>query len=268
MYAGSSRLDNVEFLVRSTNRLDVLDALRTAPRSRRDLVETSDFSRATLSRILGDLEERRWIVRLNGHYDATTEGAVVAAEVGRLFDNLEAIDALGETLRWLPVERFDFELGRLVDAEVVVPNGHDLTAQIRWVAGRIEAADRVRSVATWVSSEILEALVESTIEGGCAFEGVVAGHVVEYVRDEPPLRESVRALLEADRAVLYRYDGDEAALTMSIYPDGVLLCGQRDARSFPEAVATTDEAVVSWAGAHYESLRAESERLDADAFTP
>lgn len=151
-YAGTTRLDDVEFLVRSTNRLDVLDAIRTAPRSRDELREDTDVSRVTLSRILADFEDRRWIARRNGHYESTPEGTVVAAEVGRLFGNLAAVDALGPTLRWLPTERFDFELGRLAGAEVMVPDGHDLTAQIRWVSGRIAEANRVRAVATWVAS--------------------------------------------------------------------------------------------------------------------
>lgn len=268
MYAGSARLDDVEFLVRSTNRLDVLDAIRTAPRSRQELREDTDVSRVTLSRILGDLEDRHWITRRNGHYDATPEGAVVAAEVGRLFDSLDAVDTLGPTLRWLPTGRFDFELGRLADAEVMIPDGHDLTAQIRWVSGRIAAADRVRAVATWVAGEILETLVESTVERGCPFEAVVEGHVIDHVLDVPELRSLVRELLDSDGASLYRYDGDAAAITMSIYPDGVLMCGQQDDRSFPEAVATTDGAVVSWATSLFESLRAGSERLDSDTFTP
>lgn len=267
MYAGSSRLDDVEFLVRSTNRLDVLDSIRNAPRSRHELREKTDFSRVTLSRILGDLAERGWIMRRNGHYEATPEGAIVAAEVGGLFANLDAVDTLGETLRWLPTDEFDFELDRLADAEVMVPDGHDLTAQIRWVSERLRGATQVRGVATWVAAEILETLVESTVDGGCTFEGVVVGDVVERVGDVPELRESMRALLETDGATLYRYDGGDAAVTMSIYPDGLLMCGQQDLRTFPEAVATTDEAVVSWAASRFESLRADSVRLDADAFT-
>lgn len=268
MYAGSSRLDDVEFLVRSTNRIDVLDAIRTAPRSRRELREETDFSRVTLGRILGDLEDRRWIVRRNGYYDATTEGTIVAAEVGRLFANLEAVDTLGGTLRWLPTDRFDFELGRLATAEVMISEGHDLTDQLRWVAERIGNADRVRSVATWISSEILAVLLESTIDREATFESVVAGYVVEHVLGVPELRDLVQELLATDRATLYRYDGDEDEVTMSIFSGGVLLCGQQDARSFPEAVATTDDVVVAWAESRFESLRAEATPVDATAFTP
>lgn len=268
MYSGSSRLDDVEFLTRSTNRLDVLDKIGHAPRSRRDLRDETDFSRVTLSRILCDLTDRGWIVRRHGTYEATAEGTVVGAEVTRLFANLAAVDTLGRTLRWLPTEQFDFELGRLADAEVMLPGSPDLTEQIRWVGRRLRDAPSVCSVATWISSDVLEALVESTVRGDCTFEGVVEGHVVEFVRDHPELRQPVAALLDSDRAALYRYDGSEATVTMSIFPDGVIMCGQQDETAFPEALATGDEAVVAWATAHFEDLRADAHQLDADAFTP
>jgi predicted transcriptional regulator len=267
MYAGSDRLSDVEFLIRSTNRLDVLEAVADGPRDRHDLRMATDFSRVTLSRILGDLVERGWVTRIDTEYEITAEGEIVAREVRRLFGNLEALDMLEGTVRWLPTERFDFELSRLADAEVMLPDEHDLTAQIRWVEGRIEATDRVRSVGTWVAAEILDTLVESTVNGDCRCECVVESHVVDHIRDTPELRTSVRELLASDRASLYRYDGDDAEITMSILSDGVLLCGQQDARTFPEAVASTDEAVVDWATGRFESLRGQATRVDPSVFT-
>lgn len=268
MTGSSTRLNDVEFLTRSSNRLDVLDAIRNTPRTRQELRADTDFSRVTLSRILSDLADRGWIARRDGHYEATPTGVIVCTEMNRLFANLGAVDSLGETLHWLPIQRFDFELERLADAEVMLPDEHDLTAQIRWVDSHIQEADRIRSIGTWVAAEILETLVESTVDGSCVCEGVLEGHVVDHIRDDPELRESVRVLLESDRASLYRYDGDDAEITMSLLSDGVLMCGQQDARSFPEAVATTDEAVVEWATERFESLRDESTRLDAASFRP
>lgn len=267
MYAGSKRLNDVEFLIRSTNRLDVLSAVQRNPRDRRDLRAETDFSRVTLSRILGDLTDRGWITRNNDHYEITPEGEVVATEVERLFANLEVIDTLSETLRWLPTERFDFELQRLADAEVMLPDEHDLTAQIRWVESRIQATDRIRSVGTWVAAEILETVVETTIDGELRCECVLEGRVIDHIRDDPELRESARVLLASDRANLYRFDGDRAEMTMSILSDGVLMCGKQGARSFPEAVATTDEAVVEWATARFESIRADATPVELGLFT-
>lgn len=267
MNGSSARIDDVDFLTRSSNRLDVLGAISEEPRTRRDLRTDTDFSRVTMSRILADLADRGWIVRRDGHYETTPAGDIVCTEMNRVFANLEAVDSLGETLQWLPIERFDFELERLGDAEVMLPNEHDLTAQIRWVDRQIQAADRVRSVGTWVAGEILDSLVDSTVAGECTCEAVLDGDVVDHIRTDPDLRESVRELLESGRANLYRYEDSDAEMTMSIISDGVLMCGQHDPRSFPEAVATNDDVVVEWATSWFESLRAESTPIDVASVT-
>lgn len=267
MYAGSSRLDDVEFLIRSSNRMDVLAAIHEAPRRRRALREETEFSRVTLSRILGDLADRGWITRRNDRYEISAEGAVVYAEVNRLFGNLDAVDALGPTLRWLPTDQFDFELERLADATIMTPDAHDLTAQVRWVADHVRGAGRVRSVGSWIADEVLEAIVESTVGADRRFECVVADTVVERLDRSPERADAVRALLEADGTAMYRYEGDDLAITMSILPDGVLMCGRDSDQAIPEAVATTDAEVIAWANARFESLREASTRLEPDLFT-
>lgn len=267
MYAGSSRLDDVEFLIRSTNRMDVLAAIHETPRTRQALREETEFSRVTLSRILGDLSNRGWITRQNDQYEISAEGAVVYTEVRRVFANLDAVDALGETLRWLPTDQFDFELERLADATVMAPDTHDLTAQARWVADHVQGADRVRSVGAWVADTVLEAIVESTVGTDRHFECVVTAEVLERLDHSPERLGAVRALLEAEDTAMYRYDGDDLATTMSILPDGVLLCGRDTDQALPEAVATADDEVVSWANARFESLRADSTRVETDRFT-
>lgn len=79
------------FLVGSWNRFGVLSALATRPRTRDDLVELTETSRPTLSRILSDLTDRGWIVRRNDEYEATPKGAVVATEVEQFVENIKAI---------------------------------------------------------------------------------------------------------------------------------------------------------------------------------
>ncbi|WP_096391425.1 hypothetical protein [Halopenitus persicus] len=112
MYSNKTTLADVEFLVSSPNRLDVFDAVRTAPRPRHELRERIDASRVTLSRILRDLEDRKWIERNDGEYSPTPRGEIVTREVAQLFANLEALDGLEAALLWLPVELFDFDLAR------------------------------------------------------------------------------------------------------------------------------------------------------------
>lgn len=81
--------DDVEFLANSWNRFEVLDAVAESPRTRTELKELTNVSRVTLSRVLSDLEDRGWIVRETDRFEATNNGAVVAAAVSRLLDRLK-----------------------------------------------------------------------------------------------------------------------------------------------------------------------------------
>lgn len=165
MYSDPSVLVDVEFLLGSANRLDVLDAIHTAPRDRHELRERTGASRVTCSRVLGDLEDRSWIVRRNGTYQLTPRGAAVAREIERLFDNLEAVDGLDGTLQWLPIEQFDFELGRLADATVITSTDRELTAAITRTADRVRDTTRVRNVATGISAEVVDAYLDAATTG-------------------------------------------------------------------------------------------------------
>lgn len=55
-----SSLDDIEFLTRSERRVEVLNAIHTAPRTRDELEKVTDASRVTFDRILADLEDRDW----------------------------------------------------------------------------------------------------------------------------------------------------------------------------------------------------------------
>ena len=51
-------LEEIEFLARSTNRVEVLRLLSTGPRTRRELAAATGASQATLGRIIEDFTER------------------------------------------------------------------------------------------------------------------------------------------------------------------------------------------------------------------
>lgn len=64
-------LEDIAYLLRSPNRVRILDALTRDPYSRRELGEQTGTSRTTLDRIVNELEERRLPV----HTDHRSEAA-------------------------------------------------------------------------------------------------------------------------------------------------------------------------------------------------
>lgn len=268
MYPDASALEDVEFLVRSTNRLATLDALAGATRTRNQLREATGSSRVTMSRILGDLEDRGWAVRTDEGYEATPAGAAVARELRRLFGNLDAVGGLGSTLRWLPVGEFDFELSRLRDAAVLVPTDTDLTATVTRMARRVREAERVRNVATGISAPVVDAYLDAAAAGDRSLESVMHARVFGLVEDDPELAERLRAMVAADPITVRRYDGDAASVMLTICDDLVLFCGRSPDARAPEVLETDDDRVRTWAERYFERLRADAEPLEVGAFTP
>lgn len=262
-----SSLDDVEFLARSESRVEVLDAIHEAPRTRNELKRMTDASRTTLSRMLADFEDRDWIVRSNSRYELTPEGAFVTSEVTRLLENMETAERLNGALGWLPIDEFEFDLRCLRDAEVVTLNWND-PASMRLLAERLDGANRVRSIATAVSREVVDILQKLTVDSEANYEGILASNAIEIVRDHPELRSQLREILDSDRTTLYHYDGDASLAMVMLIDDQATVCNHGSGGPQMEAILADDEAFRSWVESYFESVRADASRLDADAFAP
>lgn len=260
-------LESVEYLARSGSRVRVLDALDEEPRTREELEQATDASRTTLSRMLSDFEERGWISRPNRRYQLTPEGGFVASEVTRLLENMETAEKLDRALRWLPTDEFDFDLRRLRDAEVVTLHWND-PASMRLLAERLDGASQVRSIATSVSREVMDILHKVTVDNEASYEGVLTTNAVQIVREHPELRDQLREILGSDRTTVYRYDGDESLPMVMLIDDLATVCSHGSGGPQMEAIIADDEAFHSWVEAYFESVRADAQLLEADAFAP
>lgn len=264
-----SPLGAIEYLARSPSRVRVLDAIHEAPRERHELADVTDVSRVTLSRILANLEGRDWIERTNGRYEATPRGAFVAAELTQLLANMEMLEELDGAMEWLPTDQFDFDLTCLRDADVAMSSWGDHTAQIRRVAEVTRGAGRIRGTASGVSRGVVNAVWEATTDGNASFEGVYDATALDIVRSDAGLRRQHRELLESGNADILRYVGDQSRLLMVMTcDDTVLLCGHDEDGPPPGTLESTDERVYAWAEGYIDSVCADAQRLDADAFSP
>lgn len=262
----NSSLDHVEFLARSESRVEVLEALDQEPRTRNELKELTDISRFTLSRTLSDFEDRGWIERVGKRYETTGKGAVVASEFKTLLANLDVAETLDGTLDWLQVEKFDFDLARLDDAEVITPSQSDHTAHIRRPAELFERSDRIRTIATGVAYENIVAIREATVEGDLKFTGILDADSFEAVRAEPELADTIVDILTADGTEMFHYDGEDTLVMLIIGDDAVQMCGHDEDDPAPGTIETVDPAVRSWAESYFESVRAEATPIEPEAF--
>lgn len=264
------QLDEIDFLVRSPGRLDVLSSLRDEPRSRDDLLSLSDVSRVTMSRILRDFEERGWLVRVNGEYESTSKGAFVADEVGRLTANFRTIRGEEALLDWFPAELFAFNHHRLADGHAIESDHSNLDECIQHVVDLFEQSDEYRVVGNGMAGAIADATWRATVQGDLVFEGVLDFGAVEVIASNPRMREQMLEVIAQENANLYRFDwrgelrdryGWDGEFGFQIADDTVSLVGNGG------LVDTTDEGVWSWARGFFESLLRRAEPVGTEVFS-
>ncbi len=266
--------DDIEFLVSSWNRLEVLTEIANAPTTRNDLRERIDVSRVTLSRILADLEDREWIRRTNDHYEATKSGTFVSTELTRLVDNLRTLDCLGETVDWLHVNEFEFDLRHLRDATVITPTWDDFTAQTTTIIEQVSESTRIRAIGTGLDREFFHMVGDATSTGDLDLELILAPAVVDVIPTEPELARLFRDMADAPTASVYQYRGEEPLMMFGLFEtregidDHVMVCGHHEDGAPPGVVKSTASAVRSWAESYFDARRAESDPVRSGAFTP
>lgn len=262
----NSAVEDVQFLSRSESRVTVLNAVTERARTRNELKELTDVSRFTLSRTLSDLEDRGWIERAGGQYEATGRGAVVAEEFESLLDNIGVAESLDGALEWLQVEKFDFDLARLESADVVTPTQSDHTAHIRRPAELFKRSDRVQTIATGIAPENVMALREATVEGDLDLSGIIDTASFEALAGNPELAAVIEEILRADHTELFRYDGEDTLVMLIIGDDAVQMCGHDEDGPAPGTIESTDPEVRSWARSYFESIRPDATVVEPEMF--
>jgi predicted transcriptional regulator len=266
--------DDIEFLVSSWNRLDVLAEIADAPKTRNDLKERTEVARVTLSRILADLEDREWIRRNNDHYEATKTGRYVATELTRLVENLGTLDHLGEAVDWLDINQFEFDLRHLQEATVVTPTWDDFTAQTTTIIEQVEASTRIRGIGTGLDREFFHMVGEATTTGDLELELILVPAVVDVIPTESELARLFRDIVDSPRAAVYQYRGEDPLMMFGLFEtedgadDHVMVCGHHDDGAPPGTMQSTEPAVWSWAESYFDDRRAESEPVQMKVFTP
>lgn len=266
--------DDLEFLVGSWNRLDVLEALVDGPRTRGELRDITPVSRVTLSRILSDLEDRGWIVRQEAGYTTTSAGQFVAEEVNRLLANVQTLNRLGENVEWIRLDQFDFDLSYLDDADIIMPSWDDFSAQTSTIIELVNETTALRGIGTGLDREFIKAVVDATMSGELSTELIFTSDVIEAVNTEPELSRLFRDLSDAADADVYRYNGETDVMELGIHEtspqddDVVMLCGEYEEGAPPGTIRSTDPRVREWAASYFDARRAESHRLKAAVFTP
>ena len=260
-------LDDAEYLVRSENRIAVLELLAEGPRERRDVQHVIGVSRATIGRLFGEFVDRGWIERRGHEHHITPLGRMVVEDLGAFLRTIGTAQTLRAIQPYLPVEAFDFDLRRLADAEISTPHRSNAVAHLTAAAARLPDADLVRIVGT--QFDIVHVGVAAAQFGARPYSAehhcVFLDDSLETVAADPELAAALARILELSHTTCYRHPG-EFPCTLTIC-DGTVAIELNDGSGFvPAVVISDDEAVVAWAVDVFERHKQEAEPIDPAVF--
>lgn len=258
-------IEEIEFLARSKNRVEVLRLLATERHTRASLADATGASQATLGRILEDFADRSWVERDGGTYTATATGELVADGIGDLLSVLETEHRLRDVVEFLPTEELTFDLRRLADATVTVPTPTHPSAPLRRVLDGMESASTLRAFSHALNEQSLSTVLSRVRAGDQTFEAVLSESAVAALAAEDALWEQLRALVGTDGATI-RIRRADIPLAVTV-ADGTVSLLVRDGDGVLRASLHTDErAVREWADDRFDRYWEAAEPFDPTAF--
>lgn len=258
-----SALEEIEFLALSPNRVRVLSLLAEGRRTRPELESTVGASQATLSRILGDFEDRSWVRQDGSEYVATATGCLVAEGFTDLLDILETESELRGLVRYLPTHAMDFDLRHLADATITTPTQTRPNAPVKRLLDLVEDAEEVRAFSHAFNEQNLTVVQRRVDAEDLSFSGVFSKGAIEALAEDEGLRERLLALLSSPGTrIRVREEGIPLAVTIA---DGTVHTLLRDETGILQAAVDTDaDAVRSWAVDTFDHYWRTATELTAD----
>ena len=255
----SSALDDVSFLARSQNRVDVLNALSEEAASRRELTDDLGVERVTLGRILTDFTDRHWVIKVDDRYELTFVGELVADQFDRTRVTMDAARRLAPLVPLLPVDEMEFPLVRLTDATVTTASEGDPYSPVRRFMSLLRDSTTLRGYDTTTIAPLYVDEIREQILAGMDTEVVYLPQVARQIVDD--YGDAVRTARESGHLRLHV--AESLPFGLAVYDDRVGIGAYDDETGMLSVfVDTDDEAVREWALDRYRQHRELAQPLE------
>lgn len=260
-------LEDIAYLSRSGNRIDVLGLVASKPQPPREIRAEVDASRSTIRRILAELVERGWAERTpDGDIVATVKGEHVVTTFLPLAGSIQAIRDLDEAVAWLPSDELSIDLYHFRDATVRRGDRNSPAAEASYLHDRLrDASTLVNLTSVGPPLSMMKTTRDGVISGRLTATTVLTERVVGYILDQP---EQIPLWGEyiTGGASVYCYEG-EIPCHLFIVDETVLIGNNQPEVIRPcEFIETDNETVLSWARQMVESYRADATPLGPEPF--
>lgn len=201
-------LDDIAFLARSANRVQLLSALASRSYTRRELDETTGIAQTTVSRILAEFQDRGWATRsATGEYTATRAGEHVIAEFTPFSAAMDTIRRLGQAVRWLPMDELPIGLRHFNDATIRRFEQTDPMEMLDHFTDLIGDASEFYGLTHLAPAQPFSRTMRERVDAAdLTVTCVLGADLTRYLRGRPDRRDRWRDCIERG-ADVYRYDG-------------------------------------------------------------
>lgn len=259
--------DAMSYVLRSRNRLAILEAVADRPCERSALVVVTESSRVTVGRILRDFEERAWVATDGREYVATVEGRALANAIRAALEELEGVDRVAPLLPEFPLQDADLPRGALAAASVTIPNAAQPFRPSQRLAELGTNADVARMYAVGITAEATEGHLELVREADQELELFVTAGALEAARATPEVREPFAALVATD-ALVAVCEPDPTFPFVARFDDHAVLAATADNGTIAGIVEWTSDEMTAWADDRLDDHLAASKPLTPAEFPP
>lgn len=244
-------LEEIEFLARSANRIEVLAALVEEPQTRQTLADRVGVSQPTLGRILQDLTERKWVTYDGGQYRATGTGELVATGITDLRDRLATESELREIIEWFPSDAVDVELSHFADAQITTPTQTRPNAPIQRMLELLGQTEQALLLSHAFNEQKLRLIRDRTVDGDLTTRGVFGETAIDAIAATAELRNLLADIVTSESAEI-RVVAEEIPVAVEVTDSRTHLLLRNDEGIVRASLDTDDATVRSWAESLHE----------------
>jgi predicted transcriptional regulator len=256
-----SSLHDIEFLSRSVHRVRALRTLREGPADHDDLRAATDASKATVSRLLNEFEDRNWVVRDGHEYALTDPGEFVAEEFLRLVDRMGTEHELRDVWQWFPTELPGCTMSLFADAVITSPDSVSPYETLSRHAKLITGARTGRGFSKRTPKPSSHDLLLRNAAAGMEIELIYPSAVIDYMVDVVD-RRVIKAAVESAHLTILEHDSLPTDAAIGLIDDRAAVFPRDDEGVVRTMVDTDAPEAVAWVESIYEEVRAEAHPVD------
>ena len=256
----SELVDEAAFLVRSENRVRVLERLGEGACEKTELQQAADTSRVTVGRVINDLQKRHWVVEDGREYRLTRLGRDVLDGLNVFLKSITAAQKLRNVIEHLPGEEFDVPLRHLHDATITRPSESIPSKHIHRFYLSGNSNQRILGLWSFLDPEIIRLTRDFATQNAGTVEIVCGKDVLDIHQSEYAEMNYLSELVKSKTSDVYECN-EPLPGSIFVFGNQVLMVLTGD-DGYEGVIETSNVTIRTWAEDIFERYRDRSKRIE------